>query len=256
MKKSIEIEKRKIYLLTFTVNLAIVLLLDAKWAVDVYVYDKNQYSIFNKLLSMASDTMISNIYYWLFPYLAASPSILNEKTNISYSALRLKMIISSFISGFRLISFPLIIDFGLQSLTVPSTYPMPDDMTTIYHSPMFCSELYFSNPRMFVLLWIFIMSVYGGLFACLGFNISELTKNKILSYLVLTAIWVGNYILSLVLNVMPWKIMLCAGNGYGYNSLKLIVSNLFTLISIVALVAVIGSREDRHDKKNNDSLVY
>ena len=247
----------KIYLLIFIVNVVIVLLLDIKWAVDVYIYDKNHYSIFNKLLSMRSDTAIANVYYWIFPHLAASPSILNgnkHEINGDCSSLKIKRRIVSIISGFSLIFSPLVIDFWLQSMTAPSTYPMPDDMTTLYHSPMFCSELYFSNPRMFVLLWITIMSIYGGAFACLGFTITEFIKNRLLSYVALTIIWVGNYIISLFFDGIPWKILLCAGNDYGYNSSKLIVSNLLNIISIVTLIVIIGSKKEKRDEKKYNLL--
>lgn len=249
----------KIYLLTFIINVLIVLSLDVKWAIDVFVYDKNHYSIFNKLLSMRSDTIIANIYYWLFPYLAATPSIINNNnlgTNDNHISWKLKKIIASVISGFSLISVPLIIDFWLQSMTVSSTYPMPDDMITLYHSPMFCSELYFSNPRIFVLLWIFIMSIYGSIFSCLGLIITEIINNNVLSYVVLTVIWIGNYILSLLFNTLPWKILLCAGNEFAYNSAELIVSNLITMISIVTLIAIIGNRKEKRDEKNNDPVSY
>lgn len=153
--------------------------------------------LFNLWIGGEPFSLGSSVYFFVFPLLVAIPygwSYCEEK-NSGYSG---SVIVSSgrkayflskycavFLSGALAMAIPLVFSFLLSALFFPAAMPMPIYCTTngvFYDSLM--SMLYYSKPLLYVLIYLCIDFVYGGLIACISYVVSCFAKYRAITVIV------------------------------------------------------------------------
>lgn len=112
--------------------------------------------------------------------------------------------ISSFISGGIVVIVPLFLNILLYCTTLPSLTPEVARGTSPIFADCMWSELFYSHPMVYVVLYLLIILVFSGLFSAFAAAIGSLTENKFLplvfpficylfSYISLASIGLGRY---------------------------------------------------------------
>lgn len=148
------------------------------------------FSFYNSWVGGEAITLYQTIFFYLLPVGAAIPfawSYHTEKKsgylkNIASRINKKKYFtaktIAVFISGALVVLIPLVMNILFVSAFVPSTMPFTGYIAYNYIgvSDMF-ADLYFSNPVLYVALYVLIDTIYGGIFALLSFAVSFYIKN-------------------------------------------------------------------------------
>jgi ABC-type transport system involved in multi-copper enzyme maturation permease subunit len=163
------------------------------FAVDKYTTNPmiTSQSLFCSWLGADVTSFPTGVFFFLLPLIAALPNgwSLVTEMNTGYTKNILSRIsrrdylrakyIASFVSGFVIVSIPLITSIMLLALFVPalrmeSIYPYG----TIGQGCMW-SELYYLHPLVYCALYVVLDGVYAGLFSVISVALSFLIKNRI-----------------------------------------------------------------------------
>ena len=148
------------------------------------------FSFYNSWVGGEAITLYQTIFFYLLPVGAAIPFAWSYHTerksgylkNIASRINKKKYFtaktIAVFISGALVVLIPLVMNILFVSAFVPSTMPFTGYIAYNYIvvSDMF-ADLYFSNPVLYVALYVLIDTIYGGVFALLSFAVSFYIKN-------------------------------------------------------------------------------
>lgn len=160
-------------------------------------YDRNPLmpleTLFNHWIGSEAVTVGSVDYFFLFPILAAIPygwSYCMERRSgyIKNMIIRtgtyryyLSKYIALFLSGGLAMVIPLLFNFLLTAMFVPAVTPDPYYITGYgIISSSFLSELFYTNPFLYVFLYLLIDFIYCGLIACLCFSFAAFVKNRVI----------------------------------------------------------------------------
>lgn len=134
----------------------------------------------------------SFLYFLLLPLIATLPFgnsyVTDKKTgyikNIYTRTKRKNYIIakyvSVFLSGAAAVVLPLLINFYLTSLVLPSVVPDSASYSSVVFSYSKWSEIFYTHPFVFELLYLFITFVFSGLIASTALIISFFINNKLI----------------------------------------------------------------------------
>lgn len=123
----------------------------------------------------------------------------------------------SFLSGFLVLFIPLMIayiaeilalDFNDNVLNILA-YAIPDHCYNGMLSNYAFYELYAQHPYIYIIMFNFFISMFGGLYAISAFSISLITNNKVLTYI---GIFFFSIISLLFVNLLP--------EPYGYYTIQ------------------------------------
>lgn len=159
-------------------------------------------SLYGRWFGMTTD-LLAILFYYILPALSVFPGAMiyykdrksgyvkNLYTRYSKTKCLIIKYITTFISGGIVIIVPLLSAFLLTALYAPARLPDSLVMNAIVDENMW-SELFFTNPLLYTMGYVFIDFIYGGLFACLAMSVSEYVKHKfsvfISSFLVVAAL--------------------------------------------------------------------
>lgn len=150
------------------------------------------FGLYNLWIGGESNSLGFALFFMLFPLLAVFPygwSYQAEKKNgyLKMAEIRagrrnylLAKYIAAFLTGGCSITLPLLANFVGTACFVPAVKP-----TIIYdiYYPMHYggigSQIFFENPLCFVLMYMVLDFIYGGLFAVLGIAIGFFSKNRV-----------------------------------------------------------------------------
>lgn len=116
--------------------------------------------------------------------------------------------IISFLSGFLLLCIPLLIaffseilalDFNDNAISILNSFFVDNQVEALLQNYSFY-EFYIQNPYLFIIVFIFMISIFSGLCAITSFSISLLVKQKVLTYI---ALFFVSLILILMFGYMP-----------------------------------------------------
>ena len=140
-------------------------------------------------------TFQSYIYFLIIPIIAAVPCAItlskDKITGYQYQLFTrgkkrnyyISKYVVSFISGGIAVLIPLLINLWLSITTLPSIIPDPTTGTSMITNIQMMSEFYFLNPNLYILIYLFVIFMYSGVFSVFVLIIGEITKNLFISIL-------------------------------------------------------------------------
>lgn len=150
-------------------------------------------TLFNHWIGSEAVTAGSVDYFFLFPILIAIPygwSYCMERRSgyIKNMIIRtgnyryyLSKYIALFLSGGLAMVVPLLFNFLLMAAFIPAVTPDPYYITGYgIISSSFLSELFYTNPFLYVFLYLLVDFIYCGLIACLSFSFAVFVKNRVI----------------------------------------------------------------------------
>ncbi len=239
---------------------AVLIMLDVKFWFDLYKQDIDAHtSIFYKWLGVDKGMSMGNIFFLILPLLTAfaySHTISSDRKSgyimqIVSRGDRFKYFASkyfvSILSGGMVFVFALVLDYMLLGLFSYAYLPSPADMASGMTPFHFCSELFYSNTYLFVILWLMVAFLWGCAMASIGVCIGIYIKNYIISsiapFLVFMAqgIVAGYIMQKYMITVSENMVTLDWSNMfYASPSTTLIGSHLFFNIGAIFIVTLIA----------------
>ena len=194
------------------------------------------FTLFNHWIGGEGFSLGSSLYFFVFPqrYLTAK-------------------YIATFISGGLTMVVPLITNFMLTALFVPAIKPVPTYDTTygVFGNSIF-SELYYTHPLVYVLLYLFVDFMFCGALTCLTMLSASFIKYKwincILPFVVCMGIaLLGNIICSnepeaVNYQLSPFYFTKCVQTSYP-TKLSVIVGMLLLMVIVTVVFNTVFMRK-------------
>ena len=159
-----------------------------------YFEDNSPYaiSLYNVWIgSLVGDLLFTTVFYFILPLAAALPfsfSLLDENRNGYLRQMSLKKgqqryylakYLVTFCSGFLLAVIPLVINIIITACYIPAY--TPDPLEQIYSGQYYgryLSNIFYSNPFLFMMIFVLIPGIFCGLWADLSMCLSLFIQNK------------------------------------------------------------------------------
>lgn len=183
-------------------------------------YDDMPYSLYVNWIGGTYSNIFPVLYYWLLPIIAVLPygeSFYHDWKNgyiknILLRTNRKKYLLGKYVSIFLTagiaVTLPLIIDFILTAAVLPALLP---DVTTalfpIFYQSMW-SNLFYTHPLIYTMLYLGIDFIFAGLMAELIFCVTNLAENVfiVLIFPFACYLFIENICCSGVLQLAAWNI--------------------------------------------------
>ncbi len=147
-------------------------------------------SLFGRWFGMSGVNNLAHIsFFFILSLLAVLPASLiyfndrksgyvkNLYTRYPKFKCLLAKYISTFTSGFVAIVLPLIISLMISALYAPMRIPDPVIMNQIHELNMW-SQMFYTNPLLYTLLYIMLDGIFAGLFGVLAMSMSEYVEHR------------------------------------------------------------------------------
>lgn len=147
------------------------------------------HSVFNKWLGGELSSLQSFLYFLLLPVIAVLPfgtsyhleeksgTIKNILIRCKRSQYYLSKYIAVFLSGGATVVLPLLVNLGLTSATLPALLPQCMTGTFPIFSNAMWSEIYYTRPWLYLLLYLILIFIFSGLFSCMALAFSHFLRN-------------------------------------------------------------------------------
>ncbi|MCJ7839334.1 hypothetical protein MUB24_00130 [Lederbergia sp. NSJ-179] len=181
-------------------------LLSAWYMIDSYFYFQRQnrilgtsgnpmtegFSLYNHWIGGEGTSLGSTLFFTLLPLLAALPYgwsyFIENKTGYAKSVMIrsnkwqyfLAKYLATFTAGGLVVLSPLVINFLVVASFIPAT--TPSMLYPLYYAVghgSLWSQLFYTHPVIFVILYLILDFVFAGLFATMSLTVSLLVKNRI-----------------------------------------------------------------------------
>lgn len=200
---------------------------------------------------------VSNVMILIFPILSAmsySDSYLEDVNSgfVNYIYTRYskqKYLICKFGSNFIIsglgIAIPLIINFIILILTVPSIQPNPILGKYTILCGGLASPLFYTHPILYILLWVLIYFMYAGAFASIALGISIAIKNR---FVVLFVPFLLCNVIGIVLNLIdkycysPLSFLYVSNN----QSLNVVIAEFIAIVMISIAIFYLGGNRNEN----------
>lgn len=278
MKNLISIEFKKVFKSkVYIITLAIFTLLAVLIAIESSYYsvigenriknttDVNLWlsanTLFSKWVGGQLADGLSMIFYYLLPLVAIigyswslqsemkSGYIKNIVVRGGKNSYFFSKIIVNFIASGLIVLIPIVVNFIIVACFVPVRMPDPqyDVIYSIYSGDLW-SVLFYTNPFVYDLIFIFISFLFAGLWSIVPMAISFFTKNKIASlvtpYIVLLLYSYVMDISGFAYNSSPFSFIKAAQQGRPYNEFVIFGTLLVIACFGIGIVALRGHRDD------------
>ena len=214
------------------------------------------FTVFNSWIGGEPFSLGTSIYFFVFPILVAIPygwSYGEERAtgyrkmmivNVGRKAYYVAKYVAVFLSGGAAMIFPLLINFWMTLLMVPAI--CPDAEYSIYNAVFgsgFLSELYYTNPFLFVGIYFLIDFLWCGCFACVSMAVSGWIRQKWMAVLVpfiVLLMWdtgskfLYSYITGFRKELSPFYFLRYAEARYTPSGVIIFVSGIWILILTIA----------------------
>lgn len=185
-----------------------------------YLYTYYPVSVFNSYLGINNNSLQTNIFYMILPFLAVLPfsmSYFDERkssyinlilTRTSKCKYYLSKYIVSFFSGSLICLIILGFSLFLHAMFIPSVMP---EVTTAYfpvaYEGSLWLDIYLSHPYVYILLYTLLDMVYCGIFSVLALSASFIFDYKITVFVFPFVIYLLSSYLFNTLGLMSGKMM-------------------------------------------------
>lgn len=214
MKESIRTELWKashnwMFLLSMVIGIVIALLDVGQNAYKIYGFNQvvanipegystspGGFSLFIHWIGVNCSNYGCNLFFLVWPVLAALPygwSYAQERKNGVYYQLAARAgkrtyffakVVAVFVTGGLAVSVPVLVDLLANALIMPDMLPSVTGSVSLITARSFLSELYFTYPWLYALLWCGIDFLWGGTAACLCFAVGSKLRLRVLTVLV------------------------------------------------------------------------
>lgn len=148
-------------------------------------------TLFNRWIGGERQSLGFSAFFFIFPLLMTLPygdsycveRNIGYERNVIIRCGRVRCFLSKyiavFLSGALAFTIPLLFNFIMVSLFVPSF--TPDSSWMLYYgmtSTSMLSNLFFTRPFLYILIYFIIDFIFGGLIACLALFFSLLVRNR------------------------------------------------------------------------------
>ena len=153
-------------------------------------------TLYNSWVGGEAFTLGTTVFFFIIPILTTIPYgwsycselkigyVRNVITRCGKMQYFISKYIATFISGGLAVTIPLICNFILTASFIPVYQPQVRYMQYYgIFSNTFLSEVFYQNPVIYVLIYIFIDFIFCGLIACLSCTSANIIKNKIVAML-------------------------------------------------------------------------
>ena len=161
-------------------------------SLDNYLLGKGEYpvSVFNKWIGGEGISLQSSLCNLLLPCLAILPygdSLFSDKKSGYIKNVLIKTskrnyyiskIISAFLSGAVAYTIPLCANLALTAACLPSLIPESSSMTfPLFEKSMF-SNLFYTHPYQYILIYMIILFWFSGIFSCVGLLLTYFVEKR------------------------------------------------------------------------------
>lgn len=252
--------KRAIYNKNFlTVSLIGILLAICHFFMEVFPmieFYENGSSIFSPFLKWIiydDFSIYASMLLIIFPILASIPYAdsywidLNSGfvKNLYVRTSKYNYLISRYITNFIIggisVLIPLIVSLYLLFMTVPAVPPSIFSQTDIAKE-MF-SNIFYNHPYIYILIYLFMYFMFGGVYASLGLGASSFCKNRFLVIGIPIISYLSMYILEIagLPQLVPAKFLSASQSVLGINIISIII--IFLILFIGSLILyVLGAK--------------
>lgn len=200
-------------------------------------------SLYGRWFGMSS--ILQEMYFYILPVLAVYPAAMiyfrdrksgylkNLYTRCSKKKCLLAKYIAVFISGGIAAAAPLVFAFLTTALYAPARVPDSTVMNHLGGASMW-ADLFFTKPLLYVLGFLLMDFIYGGLFACFAMSLSEFVKHVFsvfISPFLLISAWGFICIQLGIQNLNPQNFLSPGQNG-GAGNIHAIVIIAFILAAV------------------------
>lgn len=245
---------------------ALLVLADVIYQFILYLQDVDVYtSVFYKWLGVNNGLFVGNLFFLTLPLLTAIAyswtvsfdrssgyiqQIITRSGRGSYFTAKYLV---SFLSGGIIFAGALLLDFLLLATFSPAYQPIPGDLASFMDPMHFCSELFYQNTYLFMLLWLITAFFWGGAMASIGTAAGMFLRKHILvgifPFLIFTAQQIiGSFLMQKyqftqrgTLLGLVWTDMLYAGAG-STTTAGFISLNIGAILLVSLLAYLLRSR--------------
>ncbi|MCD7811037.1 MAG: hypothetical protein LUG91_04175 [Ruminococcus sp.] len=162
---------------------------------------------------MALPLLNAFAYSWSISYDRSSGYIIQAVTRCSRKKYFTAKYLVTFISGGIVFSSSLILDYLLLSLFSPAYRPVPGDLASSMDPFRFCSDIFYQNTYLFVLIWIGVAFLWGGAMSSMGLAAGMFIRKHIITSMVPFLVFLSELILSIYIS----RKYLITISGYSVN---------------------------------------
>lgn len=154
-------------------------------------------TFYNSWIGMDGFSLFNSLFYTFMPLICTLPFAwsYNKERNICYEH---NMVIrcgrnryyaakylATFISGGLAVLLPIVINVLLVAMVIPGYTSTIDYALYIgIQYPMIWSQIFYTNPLLYVILYLLLTFIFCGLMAAFGMCISYFTRNKVAALIV------------------------------------------------------------------------
>lgn len=224
---------------------------------------KESFSLYNNWIGGEVFSFPSMLFYSLLPIFAALPFSWSYLSDLNSGYIRQLTIkasrnvylvakfIATYISGFLIIAIPLFLSVLLVACVIPAY--KPNVIWLLYYSvnkntPF--SILFYNVPVLYLAIYLFIPSLFGGVFSVTSLSLSFIVRNKytalFLPYIVMIII---SHVLTLSFAYSIWveisPLYFLKGTSSGLDSNIIVMGVWFLILLAFSLVTLILERRKR-----------
>ncbi len=158
-----------------------------------YMLGKGEYplSVFNTWIGGESWSSFALLFNTLIPIICTIPFVdsfyMDNKTGYTKNLLIrekqqnyfISKFISVFVSSGTVAVIPLLLNLFLTATVMPALIPDASAMTFSLNASCMLSELFYTHPFLYILIYMIIIFMYAGLLSIIGLVVSFLAENRI-----------------------------------------------------------------------------
>lgn len=133
---------------------------------------------------MALPLLTAFAYSWSVSYDRNSGYISQIITRTSRRKYFTAKFLVTFISGGMIFVGALLLDYILLATFTPAYTPVPGDLASSMDPFHFCSEIFYQNSYLFMLIWLGVAFLWGGAMSCISMAAGMLIKKYVISSIV------------------------------------------------------------------------
>lgn len=162
--------------------------------------------------------------------------------------------IVSFISGGVVFAGALILHIMMLATMYPNSEPVPGDLNSFMDSFRFCSDLFYTNTYLFVLIWLLTAFIWGGAMAGISLAAGMIIKKSAVTPIVPFIIFTCQEILATFVQQkyrimlketylsLSWNEMLYA-DSYSRNPEDFVWGNIAVIIVVITIIYSLRGRK-------------
>lgn len=211
------------------------------------------FSLFVRWIAVNGYTFGNYVFFFVWPILAAIPygwSYAEERKSGVYNQIVSRVgkktyyfakYVALFVSGGLAVSIPVLINLLINALVCPYCVPNVVTSLTSVSNGYFLSELYYSRPWIFGILWCFVEFLWGGVVSCFCMVVGTRFRHQVMVMLVPFAVLllielitsvVGGTVLSIV-EISPLRLAQAAPNSANPEWLVFAIMSMLTAVTYI-----------------------